>query len=92
MTAVWKFPLTGWGPGSQIRHEAEMPTGAKIRTLQTQRGVSTLWAEVDPSAPKIKRLFEWVGTGHPVPDNAVYVGTVQIQDGAYVFHLYEVTR
>jgi hypothetical protein len=91
MKAVWKYPLTGWGAGSNVRYEIKMPGGATVLTLQDQGGVSTLWAEVDPDSPAVTRIFEWAGTGHPVPDGGVYVGTALVQGGAYVFHLYEVT-
>ena len=90
MKAVWKYPLTGWGTGAGFRHDLEMPFGSTVLTVQNQHGVSTLWAEVETEAPTVKRTFEWAGTGHAVPQGGVYVGTVQVQGGAFVFHLYEV--
>ena len=51
-----------------------------------QRGVPTLWMEVDPHAEKVERTFTIVGTGHDVPDDAGYCGTTL--DGSFVWHLY----
>lgn len=47
----------------------------------------TFWAVVDPEAPKVRRVFRLFGTGHPVPDDYVPVGSVF--DGPFVWHLFE---
>jgi hypothetical protein len=91
VNVIWKYPLTDWGPGSRVRHAIDMPSGATVLALQDQFGMSTLWVQVDPEAPRAERTFEWVGTGHPVPEHGEYVGTVQVHGGQFVFHLYEVT-
>lgn len=65
-----------------------MPKGAKVITAQVQRGAVTLWAEVDPDAPRVERRFRIVGTGHPFePIGLSYIGTVQ--NGLLVWHVYE---
>jgi hypothetical protein len=46
------------------------------------------WAERDMDAPEYPAAFQVVGTGHPVPDGARYVGTCPRTREGYVWHLY----
>ena len=69
-----------------------MRTGAVVRCVGVQRaGEVCLWAEV----PQVRdgqsegREFVTVGTGQEVLDNWIYVGTAF--DGAFVWHVYQVT-
>jgi len=82
--SVWKFPLR-----VDDVVPVEMPEDAKLLTVQLQRGEPCLWALVCPEAPKRTRFLRIVGTGHPVEDDLLYVGTFQLQNGALVFHLFE---
>lgn len=86
MKTIWKFELT-------LHGAIEMPDGANILTVQEQRGVPCIWAEVDTNAPMVKRHFDIYGTGHEMKvDMGVerkYIGTFQIQGGALVFHVFE---
>lgn len=43
-----------------------------------------------PAAPDRRRKFQAFGTGHPVPDEAVYVSTHVLMVGELVLHLFEV--
>ena len=67
----------------------EMPTGAWILSAQMQYGVPSLWAVVDPNAPRIRRIIYLRGTGHPLGRAAVcpFIGT--IQEGPLVWHLFD---
>lgn len=47
------------------------------------------WAEHDDTAPEVPRTFVIVGTGHPVPEGAAYVGTAPRTREGLVWHLYE---
>jgi hypothetical protein len=47
------------------------------------------WAEHDDALPETMRTFAVVGTGHRVPDGAVYVGTARRTREGLVWHLYE---
>lgn len=96
--AVWKYPLGNWETGM---YSAEMPFGAEVLDLQTQDGMPTMWALVNPDAVKEQRHFIIVGTGHiyasPSHSGAAlssegFVGTFQQMDGALVFHVFEVYR
>jgi hypothetical protein len=88
---IWKFPLPlgGWGFMPKVKHTVQMPMVCHPLSLQMQKDVPTLWAQVDPQSSPCVRTFEWVGTGHEVPYEGKYVGTVQANDGDFVFHLYE---
>jgi hypothetical protein len=86
--AVWKFeaPILD-------RFALAMPKGAEIVSVQVQRGVPCAWALVDPKARLEVRTFHWVGTGHEHPvafwSWLRWRGTVQLEEGALVFHLFE---
>lgn len=69
----------------------QMPCGAQVLTVQMQRRTPCLWAKVDPAQPTETRRFAIYGTGHEVPDDPrmLYLGTVQMEGGALVFHVFE---
>ena len=70
--------------------EVTMPENSKIIYAANQAGFLTFWAEVqeDKIGAGVTRLFLVHGTGHPIHDNEVYVGSV-IQP-PFVWHIYEV--
>ena len=84
MEKIFKYPLK-----VDDIQMVEMPKGAVVLTVQTQREIPCLWAKVDPSAPAIKRCFITYGTGHPADDGQAqhYVGTYQLSIGL-VFHVF----
>lgn len=94
MRTVWKFPFALSEPTSLVQPgntplwRFHMPIEAKVLTVQPQRHLPTVWAEVDPDdVDTLPRWFTVVGTGHPLPDwEMSYVGTWQ--DGPFVWHLY----
>jgi len=49
------------------------------------------WAEHDEDAGASDRAFLVVGTGHPIPDGARWVGTCPRTSLGLVWHLYEMT-
>ena len=82
---IWKWTLPNQ------RNMIPMPEGARILAVQTQFGVPCIWALVDPSHKTEERTFALYGTGHPIVDRYhSYIGTIQLQDGAFVFHVFEV--
>lgn len=83
---VFKYPILTPHSGSPVV-PVEMPQGSRALEFQYQDGVPCLWAEVDPSRATERRHFEIFGTGHLIPLDAKYVGTVQ--DPPFVWHLYE---
>lgn len=83
---IWKFPVIGTD-----RFTHSMPKGAKVLSVQNQRGRPHMWVVVDPDAPLQLRYFRLAGTGHVLGvDQAGYIGTFQVSEGNLVFHLFEV--
>lgn len=84
---IWKFILD-----IDDHVTVLMPKGAKVLTVQMQHGKACVWAICNPKAEKEERRFCWFGTGFPSMSllHLDYVGTVQFDNGALVFHLFEV--
>ncbi len=82
---VYKYAVE-FGPFKHL-----MTARADMLDVQVQRDDPQLWALVDLSAPEQWRHFVTVGTGHDVPERVVsHVGSFQLEDGALVFHVFEV--
>jgi len=82
---IWKFTFAI----DDVFH-IEMPKGAEILTVQNQSAVGTIWAIVNPEAPKEIRTFCIQGTGNPFElIDYKYIGTFQQMGGALVWHLFE---
>ena len=63
--------------------------------VDIQKDGACMWFIVDPNATLTKRYFIIVGTGHPIPEVARYLGTYQQQDmhwKTFVWHVFEVER
>lgn len=68
----------------------KMPEGSKILCAQVQRDSIQLWAECDPLKKLVSRNISIYGTGHEMCDGYhSYISTVQLGDGAIVFHVYD---
>ncbi len=88
-TAVWKFEIP-----IQDEFVIEMPAAVPLH-FATQHGIPTLWALVDPNAVAYPVTFRLAGTGHPIlaPRECLrYIGTCFLNDGALVFHLFQVVQ
>lgn len=48
------------------------------------------WVETTAGAPAVMRWFRAIGTGHPIPDGAKWIGTCPRTPAGLVWHLYEV--
>jgi hypothetical protein len=48
------------------------------------------WAEHTEGTPQVKRAFRVFGTGHPLPEDAEWVGTAPRTPEGAVWHLYEI--
>jgi hypothetical protein len=88
---VWKYVISRSAIGAG-EVAFPMPAGAELLTVQDQGGMGSLWALVDPSAPKETRRFRVVPTGGtPTQLEAErYVGTFQL--GWTVWHVFEALR
>lgn len=70
--------------------EIKMPCYAKILTVKLQNGIPNIWALVDPETSSLfTRKIRMAGTGHPVEDDAEYIGTILIHSDTLVFHIFE---
>lgn len=88
MKQIFKYPVK-----VSRTQEIEMPKGAEILSLQTQNNTPYIWALVDEDLPKEYRFFEVFGTGYFLPEeNRNYIGTFQIDSGAFVGHCFELLK
>lgn len=72
-----------------------MPVGATILVAQNQRECVTIWAEVEDTNPMEDREFLVCMTGQPCPTlrrKKQFLGTVQLDGGTIVLHVYELLR
>lgn len=81
---VWKYPL------EHTFTELNVPHGWRVLHVGLQGKTPTVWIEVDPNAINSLLVFLMIGTGHPVPKNATYRGTVLMYCDTLVMHVYEV--
>ena len=79
---MYKWTLEVGGPQT-IR----VPEGVVIRHVGSQEDRPVIWAEVDPEREWLPRAFCVIGTGHPIPNHATYIGTAVGM--AFVWHIYE---
>lgn len=70
------------------RQQLLMPEGARMLTVQLQRGEIMLWALVNESVNEEVRYVNIYGTGNPITSTCMgqYVGTVQ--QGCFVWHIF----
>jgi len=82
---IYKFTLSPLSINTM-----ELPYGAEVLDVQIQHGSIRLWALGDFNKTPVRREFLVTGTGMDVPDDADYVATVQMDDGARVWHVFEI--
>lgn len=86
MKTIWKFPLDITGEQTVV-----IPKDAWFLSVGDQGGRLTLWAMVDPESEREERPIRIHGTGHPIPNTEQlgYIGTVQMNGGALVWHVFK---
>jgi hypothetical protein len=82
MKRVFKYELSLNGPNG-----VEMDAYGVPLAVERQGAALCMWALVDDELTRITRTFTFYGTGHIVPDEARYIGTVQTPP--FVWHLFE---
>ena len=84
---IWKFKL----PFDSTK--IDMPFGADILTVQVQNEQAYIWAMVNPLNSLKPRYFQTFSTGENIKSNAdnknQYIGTYQLEDGLFVYHVFE---
>lgn len=84
MKTVYKYQLEATFDLQTVR----IPAMAGIITFQSQHGIPTFWAIVDPQEESISRQFCLRATGQPIDLDGFWCwGTAQFDD--LVFHLFE---
>lgn len=87
MNVIYKYKL------DPTWRKIDMPKCAKILHVGEQFNEVCIWAEVDTDNAMETRTFEVFGTGHQIPydigASRNYVGTVMLDGGSLVFHVYE---
>lgn len=68
----------------------EVPARAKFLSVQLQNGLITVWYACDTENPKEWRSIAMAGTGHDISHcvDKKFLGTVQLSNGALVFHIF----
>ncbi len=80
---IYKYNIDGGG-------RVLLPQGALILDIQYQQDVLMLWALVDPEKPGENRSFVVFGTGWTLSADHSYKYWKTIQQGAFVWHIFEV--
>lgn len=77
-------------PVDDMEHEIRAPWISSDPTRVAAASPTTVefWCEVDTTQPETGRLFQIVGTGHPIPHGWSLIGTSQRVEGL-VWHLLE---
>jgi hypothetical protein len=84
MRAIWKFPVT-----AADQFTLTLPVGARVLEVATQYEHPQMWVLVDPDAHMEERTFYVCGTGHAIAENLNYLGSFQLDAGAFVGHVFE---
>jgi hypothetical protein len=85
MLTVWKYSV----PVSDV-FDLKMPVGTDPLCVAFQGNEARIWARVNPQAPLATHRFLLAGTGHVRADlaGARYLGTLFINEGVLVFHVF----
>jgi hypothetical protein len=87
---VWKFPLDVTKITQLTIPPAYMDTPVRMAGLDPADGGPAIWIEFDQSHPRLPRYFRIHGTGEPVENGEVHVGSMI--DRSFVWHVYEVVQ
>ncbi len=87
MNAIYKYELQM----TSVQH-LELPLACRILKMDVQHQRPFLWCWVDTEVATETRRFVLVGTGHEIdnPLELTYIDSIQVMDGALVWHLFEV--
>lgn len=88
MQRIFKYPVL-----STDIQTLNLPLGARILSVQAQKDNVFLWALVDDAETRLSsHTIHVVGTGNPPPfgiHKMTHLGTVQLYEGALVFHVFQ---
>lgn len=85
MKTIYKYPIL-----LEEKQIISMPINAEILTVQIQNNVPCLWALVDNKLPLSDVTVIVYSTGAEIDQsqNLKYCSTLQVFDGAMVFHVF----
>ena len=84
MKTIWKYTL------KEQNVTLELPIGATILHVASQRDQICFWAMVEDSNPLQKRTFCFYGTGWKIySDPGKYLGSALLYNGGEVYHVFE---
>ena len=94
---IHKYTLEFENIGPDGYFETRLPANARILSVQNQKGEICIWYKWDLGAKEDElqpRSFILIGTGWETDYDKYqlveFIGTVQIHEGEYIFHLFEV--
>jgi len=84
MKTIYKTEL------DEATNYVELPANSSPLCLQLQKEIPCIWWQVPDTEAVTKRFDVFViGTGYILPARAItYVGTFQVEEGRFVFHVY----
>ena len=88
---VFKYILNPYELDKDSRLNLELPMGSVVLSVAEQRGKMVLYALVDDSeTAKENNIIYIHGTGHntEVSHFSRFLGTVKLEDGALMFHIF----
>jgi hypothetical protein len=77
---IWRFPL-------EIEQVVVMPEDAELLSVGNQNGELCLWAKCVESKRRVGRRILVYGTGNPIRDLGLYVGTAIFN--RFVWHVFD---
>lgn len=88
MKQVFKYQIPFEGS-----FKLNLPEGSRMLSVQLQGDLPCLWVLVDPYAALVSYDFVCRGTGHKADclGAAEFLGTVQFDNGALIFHFFSLT-
>lgn len=86
MKTIYKYELE---PINDI-NAVNLPMDSVILSTNTQGNGIFIWAEVESTNLHIDRYFTVIPTGGNIPMWSEFIGTVMLNGGSLVFHVYEI--
>lgn len=90
MRTIWKYSVSITSEGLVHR----IPKGAKFLSVQVQQGLPYMWFLLEDAALREDRKFFVLETGKELPRSLLgvseYLGTVLLENGNHVLHLFEI--
>lgn len=84
--------VTGQPQTRNIHSDPVHAEGERLGVAENAPHVVDFWAEGSLEEAGTDRTFLVVGTGHPIPDGAVYRSTTPRTRDGLVWHLYEIPQ